>query len=178
MEPRVEIAEPLDLPAVLSLLNACGLPEAGLACSPGTLILVARTDGELVGCAALELYGQHAFLRSVAVAAAQRGRGLGDRLTEAALDLACRLRVVEVHLLTEGAEGFFARHGFEPVDRSQVPVAVTGSVEFTSCCCSSATSMVKHMEVHRARRRLIVPALSLHDLAPASHHDLKSCACG
>jgi amino-acid N-acetyltransferase len=166
METKIELAQPSDLPEILALLDECGLPEAGLRCNPGTLILAARAGERLVGCAALEVHGEHALLRSVAVAANRRGEGLGDQIVEAALELACRLRVVEVYLLTDSAEGFFAHQGFEPVDRSRVPSAVAGSPGFTSCRCVDATCMEKRLEARRERSHSSPPALSLHDLAP------------
>lgn len=177
METRIELAQPSDLPQILALLDECGLPEAGLACRPGTLILAARDVDRLVGCAALEVCGEHALLRSVAVAANRRGEGLGDRIVEAALELACRLRVVEVYLLTDSAEGFFAHHGFEPVDRSRVPGAVAGSPGFTTCRCVDATCMAKRLEARRERRHFSAPALSLHDLAPTDRPEPTRCAC-
>ncbi len=167
METRIELAQPPDLPEILALLEECGLPEAGLRCSPGVLILAARADDRIVGCAALELYGEHALLRSVAVAANRRGAGLGDRIVEEALELAGRLRVATVYLLTDTAEGFFAHHGFEPFDRSRVPGAVAGSPGFSTCRCVDATCMVKRLRARRERRSSSPPALSLHDLAPS-----------
>lgn len=172
MNTRIELAQPKDLPELLALLNECELPEAGLRCGPGALILVARDDDRIVGCAALEVYGDGALLRSVAVAADRRGAGLGDRLVEAALELACRLRVVEVYLLTDTAEGFFARHGFQPFDRSRVPRAVAGSPGFTACRCADATCMGRRLEARRGRRAL---ALSLHDLAPTERPEPARC---
>jgi len=42
----------------------------------------------VIGSAALECYGTVALLRSIAVVVAQRGQGLGERLTRSALGLA------------------------------------------------------------------------------------------
>ena len=90
----------------------------------------------------MELYGPAALLRSLAVTATRRGEGLGRRLTLAALALARRQGVDRVYLLTETAEGFFARFGFEPVERAAVDPAVKRSVEFTSACPASAVAMM------------------------------------
>jgi len=133
-------AEAKDLPAVLALLERSGLPQDGLAGHFATA-LVAQQGGSAVGSAALELYGSAALLRSVAVDASLRGRGLGRRLTQAALDLARRRGVSEVYLLTETASEFFPRFGFHSIDRAQVPDAVKQSVEFTSACPDSALVM-------------------------------------
>jgi amino-acid N-acetyltransferase len=95
-----------------------------------------------VGCAALELYGCVALLRSVAAARDLRGTGLGWRLTEAALELFRHLDVEEAYLLTETADLFFPRFGFRPILRSEVPRSIQRSVEFTSACPASARAMV------------------------------------
>jgi amino-acid N-acetyltransferase len=177
MKTRIELAQPSDLPDILALLDDCGLPEAGLACGPGTLVLAAREGDRLVGCAALEVYGGQALLRSVAVAADRRGAGLGDRIVEAALELAGRLRIVAVYLLTDGAEGFFARHGFTPIDRSRVPSAVAGSAGFTTCRCAGATCMERRLGARRVRCRPGALAISLRDLVPAERAQTIDCAC-
>lgn len=131
-----------ELPDILALLDECELPREGLAAHLPTT-LVARNGNEIVGCSALELYQESALLRSVAVKPSYRSRGLGRRLTEAALDLATHNKVSNVYLLTEGADLFFSKLGFEPISRSNVPQKVQRSVEFTTLCPDTATVMTK-----------------------------------
>jgi amino-acid N-acetyltransferase len=137
----IEPAQADDLPAILDLLEASGLPQDGLEAHLATT-LVARQHGQVVGSAALEHYGSAALLRSVAVATTLRGQGVGQQLTLAALRLARQLGVVEVYLLTETASDFFPRFGFRPISRAQVAPAVQQSVEFTGACPQSAQVMV------------------------------------
>jgi amino-acid N-acetyltransferase len=136
-------AAPDDLPAVLKLLEANKLPPDGLA-DHFQMALIARAAsgvGPIVGCAALELYGGAALLRSVSVTPALQRQGLGHRLTQAALDMARAHGVTEVYLLTETAGGFFPRFGFERITRDAVPDTVKQSVEFTTACPDSALVM-------------------------------------
>jgi amino-acid N-acetyltransferase len=140
MAVAIGLARNEDISAVLTLLEQSDLPKDGLAGHWATT-LVARDDGRIVGSAALEMYGASALLRSVAVDPALRGQGLGQRLTQAALDLARQGGVTEVYLLTETAGEFFPRFGFRAVDRAQVPEAMRQSVEFTSVCPESALAM-------------------------------------
>jgi len=133
----VERATPADLPAILALLTGSGLPHDGLAEHIETA-LVARAGSEVVGSVALELYGEAALLRSVAVAEALRGQGLGRKLTEAALQLAREHGVRRLYLLTTTAEGYFPHFGFMPIARSEVAPAVQVSAEFTGACPDSA----------------------------------------
>jgi amino-acid N-acetyltransferase len=135
-----------DAAAVERLLTANGLPLDGVRDHLATA-LVARRDGELLGCAALELYPDGALLRSVAVAPAARGSGLGRRLTEAALALADRRGAPAVFLLTTTAEGYFPRFGFAVVPRTEVPPGVQQSVEFRSACPASAIVMRREPRV-------------------------------
>ncbi len=142
MPPIISPATPADLPAIFELLQRSALPRDGLDAHVATT-LVARDANGLVGTAALELYGTAALLRSVAVAAEQRGRGLGAALTATALDLARRRGVRTVYLLTETAAEFFPRFGFRPVPRPAVDPAVLGSAEFTTACPASALVMAR-----------------------------------
>ena len=129
-----------DLPVVLDLLRRCNLPQAGLEQHLATT-LVAREGVRIVGCAALELYGRAALLRSVAVEPSSRGLGLGAQLTHAALDLARAHAVQTVYLLTESAGEFFPRFGFRVIPRPEVDPAVQRSVEFTGACPESALAL-------------------------------------
>ena len=134
-----------DFHNVLALLAQSGLPQDGLADHKMTTL--AAYEGEcVVGSAALELYGEAALLRSVAVAASQRGQGLGQRLTEAALDLARQCGVSAVYLLTETAADFFPRFGFQPITRDAVPSSVQQSIEFTEACPLSATVLALRLK--------------------------------
>ena len=140
MEATIEKARPDDLADLLRLLEQNLLPIDGLGDHLATA-LVARKNGQLVGSAALEIYPDGALLRSVAVAPALHGLGLGRELTEAAIRLALERRAPAIYLLTTTAGQFFPKFGFEPISRAEVPAAVRASVEFTSACPSTATVM-------------------------------------
>lgn len=144
MKIQIERAKLEDVESIFALLEKSGLPREGLIDHIRTT-LVARSDEKIIGCAALELYGRAALLRSVAVDKAWRGQGLGQHLTQAALDLAQEHNVKTVYLLTETANEFFARFGFRSISRSAVIPDVTRSVEFTSACPESAQAMCKEM---------------------------------
>jgi L-amino acid N-acyltransferase YncA/predicted N-acetyltransferase YhbS len=149
MDIVIERAHPHDLPDLRALLEVSRLPADGLSEHIATTI-VARDNGQAVGCAALELYGAAALLRSVAVIPALRGRRLGERLVRGALDLARQHGIATVYLLTETAIEFYPRFGFQPIQRAEVAPAVQQSVEFTSACPSSAQAM-KLVLASRAR---------------------------
>jgi amino-acid N-acetyltransferase len=122
----IERAEAEDRPPILQLLSAARLPVDGLIDHLDTAV-VARADGRVVGCAALEVYADGALLRSVVVDDGVHGQGIGTRLTTAALDLANVLGMPAVHLPTTTAEAFFPRFGFVQIPRSEVPDSVNVS---------------------------------------------------
>jgi amino-acid N-acetyltransferase len=144
MTITIECAEREDLENVVTLLERHGLPVDG-ASAMGDSLVVARLDGRIVGAAGLELYADGALLRSVVVDASMQGRGLGQRLTEAALALARARDEPAVFLLTTTAERFFPRFGFERISREDVPDSVRQSVEFQSACPAAASVMRKQL---------------------------------
>ncbi len=140
----IEPAIPEDRPAIFELLAAAGLPLAGLDEGLGAAV-VAREDGAIVGCAAVEVYGPDGILRSVCVAPERRGAGLGEALVRAAESLA-RVRGIEtLYLLTETATEWFPRLGYATRARSEAPAAIAASVEFAEACPVSAAFMAKRL---------------------------------
>ena len=137
-----------DLAPVLTLLAAAGLPEAGLPAHVET-VLVAGEGGAVVGCAALEIYGGDALLRSVTVAKDCRGQGLGARLTKAALELAGARGIRRVFLLTTDADAYFATQGFTSVERDTAPTSIRASDEFASACPASAKLLLRRIDGSR-----------------------------
>lgn len=137
---RLGLAATDDLPEILALLEASKLPTDGLTDHIGTTI-VARAEGKIVGCAAVEVYGPAGLLRSVAVDTRRRGEGLGHQLTEAALDLARARGVQRVYLLTTTAGDFFPRFRFRKIDRKEMDPALERSAELRGACPASAVAM-------------------------------------
>ncbi|MFN2386416.1 MAG: arsenic resistance N-acetyltransferase ArsN2 [Thermoanaerobaculia bacterium] len=133
-----------ELPALLRLLEKSKLPIAGVEDHLDTA-LAAREGGRLVGSAVLEIYGQDALLRSVAVDPELRGRGLGLRLAGAALALAAERGPTDVFLLTETASEFFPRLGFREVPRSGLPASLDSSAELRGACPARAVAMARRL---------------------------------
>lgn len=119
------------------MLDTNGLPTAGVA-DHLTSFWVADADG-VAGVIGLELAGNNALLRSLAVAGDRRKRGLGSALFQQALDQARQAGATAAYLLTTTAAQFAARWGFTPIDRSDIPAALlTASALATACPVSSA----------------------------------------
>jgi ribosomal-protein-alanine N-acetyltransferase len=81
--------------------------------------LVAEADGAVVGYAGLVCTGAQADVQTLAVAADQRGLGLGGELLRALLAEARRRGATEVLLEVraenDAAQQLYARHGFERI---------------------------------------------------------------
>lgn len=152
MAVTIERSGPDDGPAIVQLLSKSGLPIDGVLDHLGTAI-VARAEGHLVGCAALEVYADGALLRSLAVDDTVQGRGIGLRLTAAILDLASSLDIPAAYLLTTTADGFFPKFGFECIRREDAPPGVRSSIEFESACPATATVMRRVLTAERQRDR-------------------------
>jgi amino-acid N-acetyltransferase len=149
-------ASPADQPEIERLLEANGLPIAGLELAIGSAF-VAREEGRMVGCAAVEPYGPAGLLRSVCVEAAYRGTGLGRRLVRRAEAGAVDRGVAELFLLTETAAAWFPRLGYEPDTRAAAPDAIQSSPEFSGACPNTAVLL---------RKRLTRPSTLPTHLAP------------
>jgi amino-acid N-acetyltransferase len=141
MIDRASAADAADL---LDLLDRTKLPADGLLDHLQTTFVV-RSEGRVVGSAALEVYADGALLRSVAVDPGLQGSGLGHRLIEAATAAAVELGVPALYLLTTTAEQFFPRFGFSQIARDEVPASVQESVEFRGACPASAIVMRKRL---------------------------------
>jgi amino-acid N-acetyltransferase len=73
---------------------------------------VADQSGDIVGCAALEIYSwKLAEVRSLAVSPRVQGQGVGRKLVEACVERARTENVLEVMAITS-SDGFFMTCGF------------------------------------------------------------------
>jgi amino-acid N-acetyltransferase len=140
----IERALDSDRTAIEILLAANGLPLDGLSTALPTAV-VARGEGGIVGCAALEFYGSVGLLRSVCVAPEVRGTGLGRQLVAATEQLASAVGISELFLLTETAEAWFPRLGYTPSVWTSVPAALMASPEFTGACPDTAAVLHKRL---------------------------------
>ena len=136
----IERATTGDLPAVEALLGSAGLPLDGVADAFRSGV-VARDDGRIVGCAGVELYGDAALVRSVAVDEARRGEGLGTELVASVEAVARDAGAREAYLLTETAEDWFPRFGYAAISRAEAEPAIGSSVEFTSACTETCAAL-------------------------------------
>ncbi len=130
---------------VMNLLAACSLPHADITEKKLQHFFGCGPDGDPRGVVGVELYGDVALLRSLAVDERARGKGCGRRLVQEAERYAARSGVKRVYLLTTTAERFFQTLGYAKVERESAPDAIRGTTEFSSLCAVSAVVMAKDL---------------------------------
>lgn len=130
-----------DLGAVETALRDSDLPLDGLNDQFGDAYAVAEADGRVIGVEGIEVYGNDGLLRSAAVVASWRGKGVGDALTRDRIDWARRRGLRSLYLLTTTAGDYFPRFGFAHADRDSAPDPVRRSREFSEACPSTALFM-------------------------------------
>jgi amino-acid N-acetyltransferase len=127
-------------PYVESLLSRVGLPTADVR-EPSVRLRVAVRGGDRVGTGGLEVRGDAALVRSVAVEPSARGEGVGTAVC-AALEMEARNTDAQTaYLLTATAADFFAAQGYERVARADVPPEIAGTNEFATLCPDNAVAM-------------------------------------
>jgi N-acetylglutamate synthase-like GNAT family acetyltransferase len=141
----LRLATHRDEPAVAALLTASALPLDGVHDALPCFV-VAEDAGEIVGVAGIEACGatgEHALLRSVAVAPSWRNHGLGRALVNRAIAEAEARGTKALYLLTTTAEHYFPSFGFTPTARAAVPDDVRATAEFQGACPASAIVMAR-----------------------------------
>jgi amino-acid N-acetyltransferase len=139
-DARVEPAAFNDGAAIAELLAQASLPVPDADDAPVRMV-VSREGKRVIGCAGWERHGAAALLRSVAVRAQARRRGLGQALVRTALGRIAAEGAREVVLLTNDAAPFFETLGFARIERARLPDAVRASRQVTMTCCASAVAM-------------------------------------
>jgi len=145
MNPSSSVSPHPSLDVVVRMLGAAKLPTEDLMpahCEHFFFLGDASAPGGLVG---VELFGDVALLRSLAVAEERRGRGEGSALLHHAERYARARGVRAIYLLTTTAEEFFMRHGYAHVPRESAPAAIRSTREFASICPASSAVMTRQL---------------------------------
>jgi len=131
-----------DMGELRGLLERVELPAEDAPDDAAGSFFILRNENGVVGCVALDVFGDDAILRSLAVDVEWRGAGYGWMLADAVITEARHRGVRRIYLLTETASDFFAaKHGFRVVDRSTVSTAVEASPTFQRSTDSKFVAM-------------------------------------
>jgi UDP-N-acetylmuramate: L-alanyl-gamma-D-glutamyl-meso-diaminopimelate ligase len=130
-----------DMAAVRRVLEITGLEEPARDDQQGSFFVLRNEDG-VVGGVSLEVLGDDAILRALAVDPKFRGAGYGWMLADTAVNQARWRGVRRIYLLTEAASDFFAaKFGFRVVDRSTLSRPVAASEVFTRPAATQQVAM-------------------------------------
>lgn len=139
----LERARRADLGGIQRLLTRKSLPSADITEESLDHFLVYRDEIGIAGVVGLEPYEDVALLRSLVVADGYAGRGVGRRLVTAVEELAQKLCIRRIYLLTTTAEAYFEYLGYRVTSRDTAPILVRQCSQFKSLCPSTAVLMVK-----------------------------------
>jgi len=131
--------------ALKAALVKAGLPADDIAAPDRLFWRFEREDDMPAGFGGLEIHAPDALMRSVVILPPLRRRGIGRSIV-AALEQEAQWRGCEaIYLLTMSEADFFARLGYAPCQRHDVPDAIRASDQFASLCPATATVMVKRV---------------------------------
>jgi len=130
-----------ELDVLRNFLRLNQLPADDLRLADSLYLTYYDSSEELVGSGGLELYGDKALLRSLAVSQTIRSQSLGRQIMEDLLQQVRSKDIKEIYLLTQTALYFFLKLGFKEVNRGEVPDEIRNSTEFSQVCPGSARVM-------------------------------------
>ncbi len=134
-----------DETSIRQLLEQSGLPSSDLTPELLQHFLVWREGATLTAVIGLELLGDTALLRSLAVSGTRQGGGIGRQMVQAAETLARNHGIGTLYLLTTTAERYFAGLGYRHTPRDAAPPALRATPQFSSLCPASSSFMLKDL---------------------------------
>ena len=130
---------------VKRLLAQAGLPATDISPSHLEHFFGCGSRQAPQGVVGLEVCGQVALLRSLAVGTEARGRGCGKALVDEAERYARTRGVSTIYLLTVSAVKFFEQLGYRRIDREDAPDSIRATKEFSALCPVSSALMSKKL---------------------------------
>lgn len=147
MPATIRKATKTDHIKLVELLKEAKLPTEDLETVQVTFHVV-ESDQQLLGCLGMETFGTMALLRSFAVIDEFRNAGLGSLLLDEVMVWSKQQGLSSIYLLTTTAAAFFSKKGFESIQRTDAPLAIQQTSEFSSICPASATLMKLSLNVN------------------------------
>jgi amino-acid N-acetyltransferase len=132
-------------PKMKRLLTDCDLHHEDITTAQLKHFILGWDGPELVAVIGLEIKNDSALLRSLAVDATYRNRGIATRLVGEIEGYARSMEVDTLYLLTMTAESFFKKCGYRRIARDSTPDRIQKTTEFQNLCPASAACMVRHL---------------------------------
>ncbi len=131
MELEVNKIDKRNLKDLRVLLLAEALPVETILSAPVQFYEIVTDTGARIGWGGLEIYGDHAVVRSVVIKSVLRKTGAGRVLIKSLIHEARALGLKKLWLLTISAEVFFEKMGFKHALRTDAPKDIQNCEEFT-----------------------------------------------
>jgi amino-acid N-acetyltransferase len=144
-EIKFVFAGPRDETAIKQFLEANGLLHQDIKTADLKHFLTARDSSDMIGLVGLEIQGDCALLRSLAVNKDNRHKGLATLLVDKIENYARSLKICTLYLLTMTAEDFFKKCDFRGAARETAPAGIQNTAEFRGLCPASAVFMTKRL---------------------------------
>jgi len=136
---------PGDFEKAFNLLAESELDISDLK-QPSIRLFQIGENGQISGIGGLEIYGDQALLRSVAVRKEFRGLGIGKMLVRQIEEAAIQSGIRSLYLLTTTASGFFRSLGYLQITRDEFAEPLKQTAQFNGLCPASAVCMKKELE--------------------------------
>jgi len=136
---------PGDFEKAFNLLAESELDISDLK-QPSIRLFQIGENGQISGIGGLEIYGDQALLRSVAVKKEFRGLGIGKMLVRQIEEVAIQSGIRSLYLLTTTASGFFRSLGYLQINRDEFAEPLKQTAQFSGLCPISAVCMKKELE--------------------------------
>lgn len=133
-----------DLPALIDILNDFNLITQDIDIN-SQIYMGIEIEGRYAAVGGLEFHFPYALIRSMAVCRRHQGKGHARLIYHALQEHAFYHHISELYLLTETAEKFFTKLGFESVKRPTVPDVIKTTSQFSSLCTDDAVVMKKRI---------------------------------
>jgi UDP-N-acetylmuramate: L-alanyl-gamma-D-glutamyl-meso-diaminopimelate ligase len=142
-------ARPRDMGDIRALLKALELDWVDLRDEDHRNFYVLINEHGFVGCIGIEVFGEDAVLRSLAVKQTARGHGYGWMLADTSINQTRRRGVKRLYLMTDKiASDFFAeKHGFRVVDLSLVAPQARQSPTFKTVNTRGKASIAMRLDL-------------------------------
>jgi len=128
---------------VIGLLQQHKLPVVDL--DEDKILYLLMEGAKAIGTVGLDLFDDCALLRSVSVIKEEQGKGYGKFINEEIEKYVKESGINCLYLLTTTARGFYEKQDYCVIDRSEAPLAIQQTAEFTSLCPASAVLMKKRI---------------------------------
>jgi amino-acid N-acetyltransferase len=133
---------PEEFDSTFNLLSETKLDSTDLNQANVRLFTMTGND-QLVGVGGLEIIGNVALLRSVAVSPQHQKKGIGAQLVSLIEKTAKDSGLAALYLLTNTAADFFKANGYQVIHRDNFAEPLKKTAQFSGLCPVSAVCMKK-----------------------------------